>query len=161
MDQKQDHYSSSELDEIPYSLLSSSLLSSLLSFEEPMSLSCSGKGGTVLRTGRHFPFTSSQPWLVNGRRMLKHVQRSSWYVCTCDTAVGLNWPNPVQLHCAKVYPSPSRFPTRFPWYKLLPKQSGPDRPPAQYNWTKSSLYSCQKFKLSKSQAGCWQWEFAS
>ena len=83
------------------------------------------------------------------------------YVCTCDTAVGLNWPNPVQLHCARVYPSPSRFPTRFPWYKLLPKQSGPDRPPAQYNWTKSSLYSCQEFKLSKSQAGCWQWEFAS
>ena len=89
------------------------------------------------------------------------LQRSSWYVCTCDTAVGLNWPNLVQLHCARIYPSPSRFPTRFPRYKLLPKQSGPDRPPAQYNWTKSSLYSCQEFKLSKSQAGCWQWEFAS
>ena len=93
--------------------------------------------------------------------VLLQLQRSSWYICTCDTAVGLNWPNLVQLHCARVYPSPSRFPTRFPRYKLLPKQSGPDRPPAQYNSTKSSLYSCQEFKLSKSQAGCWQWEFAS
>ena len=94
-------------------------------------------------------------------QLLITMQRSSWYVCTCDTAVGLNWPNLVQLHCARVYPSPSRFPTRFPQYKLLPKQSGPDRPPAQFNLTKSSLYSCQEFKLSKSQGGCWQWEFAS
>ena len=55
-------YSSSESVDSPHWLHSSSVSVSSVSSEELQGVSCFGKAGRVWHTGRHFPFTTSQPY---------------------------------------------------------------------------------------------------